>query len=121
MSSDTLDTAVHLGSAPSQDTTQEALMIYPIELIEAAQTLVAECGTHIAASRRGGRLRFVTILCQRFGLAEAEATRIIAALERCQALGWVSAHGPLQPCPGMLELWGAWRLQLERLQEPVTA
>jgi hypothetical protein len=96
-------------------------MPYPIDLTEAAQTLVAGCGSHLAASRRGGRHHFVTILRQRFDLAEADASRIIAALEQRQALRWVSAHTPLQPCPGMLELSGTWQIQLQRLQGPAAA
>jgi hypothetical protein len=90
-------------------------MIYPIDLTEAAQTLLAYCGPYVAASRRGGRHQFVTILRQRSGLAEAEATRIIAALEQRQTLRWVSAHTMVQPCPGMLELYGWWQIQPQRL------
>jgi hypothetical protein len=33
------------------------------------------------------------------------------ALEQRRALRWVSAHGSLQPCPGMLELCGTWWIQ----------
>jgi hypothetical protein len=86
-------------------------MSYPIDITEAARILAAACGTHIPASRRGGQHHFVSILRQRLGLAEAEAARIITALERRQALRWISAHGSLQPCPGMLELCGTWHLQ----------
>jgi hypothetical protein len=91
-------------------------MNYPIDITEAAQILAAECGTQIAASRRGGQHHFVSILRQRFGLAEAEAIRIITVLEQRQALRWISAHGSLQPCPGMLELCGTWQLQPRRLE-----
>ena len=96
-------------------------MLYPIDLTEAAQTLVARCGPHLAASRRGGRHHFETVLRQHFDLAEADASRIISALEQRQALRWVSAHGPPQPCPGMLELSGTWQIQLQRLQGPAGA
>ena len=96
-------------------------MLYPIDLTEAAGILVARCGPHLAASRRGGRQQFVTVLRQHFDLAEAEASRIIAALEQRQALRWVSVHEPLQPCPGMLELSGTWQIQLQRLQGPAGA
>jgi hypothetical protein len=86
-------------------------MSYSIDITEAARTLAAVCGTHIPASRRGGQHHFVSILRQRFGLAEAEAARIITVLEQRQALRWISAHRSLQPCPGMLELCGTWHLQ----------
>jgi hypothetical protein len=90
-------------------------MSYAIDIFKAAQALAAECGGHIAASRRGGQRHFVRILCQYFGLPEAEATRIITALERRQALQWISAHGPAMPCPGMLELCGTWLVEPHRL------
>ena len=96
-------------------------MIDPIDLTEAAQTLVAYCGRYVAASRRGGQHQFVTILRERSGLMEAEATRIIAALEQRQALRWVSAHTPVQPCPGMLELYGFWHIEPQRLQRRAAA
>jgi hypothetical protein len=91
-------------------------MLYPIDLTEAARTLVARCGPHLAASRRGGRQHFVTVLRQHFNLAEADASRIISVLEQRQALRWVSAHTPLQPCPAVLELSGTWQIQPQRLQ-----
>jgi hypothetical protein len=96
-------------------------MISPIDLTEAAQTLVASCGPFVAASRRGGRDQFVTILREWSHLTEAEATRIIAALEQQQALRWVSAHTPVQPCPGMLELYGWWHIEPQRLQRCAAA
>jgi hypothetical protein len=96
-------------------------MLYPIDLTEAAQTLIARCGPHLAASRRGGRQHFVTVLRQHFDLAQADASRIIVALEQRQALRWISAHGPLQACPGLLELSGTWQIQLQRLQGPAGA
>jgi hypothetical protein len=86
-------------------------MSYPIDITEAARILAAACGTHIPASRRGGQQHFVSILRQRLGLAEAEAARVITVLEQRQALRWISAHGSLQPCPGMLELSGTWHLR----------
>ena len=91
-------------------------MLYPIDLTEVAQTLVARCGPHVAASRRGGRHHFVTVLCQHFDLTEADASRLIVVLEQRQALRWVSAHRLPQVCPGVLELYGTWHIQPQRLQ-----
>ena len=96
-------------------------MLYPIDLTEAAQTLVARYGAQVAASRPGGRQQFVTVLRQHFNLAEADASRIISALEQRQALRWVSAHTPPQPCPGMLELYGFWHIEPQYLQGRVAA
>jgi hypothetical protein len=95
-------------------------MRYPIDITKAAQILVAECGTQIAASRRGGQLHFMSILRQRFSLADAEATRIISVLEQRQVLRWISAYRSLQACPGTLELCGTWQLQPQHLEEQAT-
>jgi len=95
-------------------------MLSSIDLKEAAQALAAYYGPRVTASRQGGRQQFAAFLSRRFDLAEADAARTVAALEQRQALRWVSAHTTLQPCPGMLELSGTWRIQPPRLAGQAT-
>jgi hypothetical protein len=91
-------------------------MIKVIELTEAAMALRDHLGPRLAASRLGGRQRVAAALCDRFALDTDDAERIVAALERCQAVVWEPDAGLARPCPSVLELCGEWLIRPERLQ-----
>jgi hypothetical protein len=91
-------------------------MIKAIELTEAAMALREHLEPRLAASRLGGRQRVAAALCGRFALDTDAAERIVAALERCQAVMWEPDAGLARPCPGVLELCGEWLIRPDRLQ-----
>jgi hypothetical protein len=90
-------------------------MVQSITLSEAVQTLQAHCGRRFPASREGGERRFAAILCEQFDLSEQEAPQLVAKLVRVQAICWIAEPSLSRPCPGILELFGDWIIQPDRL------
>ena len=108
-----LRVAINLGAC-----LQEALMVHPIDLDTAAQTLAAYFRSPLPASRLGGEKRFAAILRDRFGVADSDACSVVSALVRRQALRWIAERGlPRSSCPGVLEVCGEWRIEPERMRE----
>jgi hypothetical protein len=90
-------------------------MIQSITLSEAARMLQAHCGQRFPASREGGERRFAAILCEQFDLNEQDAPQVVAKLVRVQAIQWIAEPSLSRPCPGILELFGDWIIQPDRL------
>lgn len=86
-----------------------------ITLSEAARTLELRAGRHFSASRVGGEQRFATILCEQHGLCEQDARLVIERLARRHVIDWIAEPSLSQPCPGLLELFGDWTIQPERV------
>jgi hypothetical protein len=90
-------------------------MVQSITLSEAAHTLHAHFGRRFPASRAGGERRFAVVLCQQFDVSEQDALLLVAKLARRQAIHWIAEPSLSRPCPGVLELFGDWIIQPERL------
>jgi hypothetical protein len=92
-------------------------MMTIVDLTEAATALRVHFGPRFASSRQGGQQRLATLLRDRFALEATDAERILAARARRNVISWKAAPGLPRPCPGVLELYGDWLIQPERLQE----
>ena len=82
---------------------------------EAAHTLRTHCGRRFQASRAGGERRFAAILCEQFGVSEQDALQMVAILARRQGIHWIAEPSLSRPCPGILELFGDWIIEPDRL------
>ena len=86
-----------------------------ISLSEAARTLEMHAGRRFAASRAGGQQRFTTILCEQHGLCQQDAQQLLERLARRRAIDWIAEPSLSGPCPGILELFGDWVIQPDRV------
>jgi hypothetical protein len=110
------DAMLPLNRAPVPCATRKGSMMVPsMTLSEAVQTLHAHCGQRFPASREGGERRFAALLCEQFHLSEQDAPQVVAKLVRVQAIQWIAEPSLSRPCPGILELFGDWVIQPDRL------